>query len=348
MVVIVVFGVALLLRTKAATTTTASFEAETNAPSNLVIDSSSASGAKTLRFKAPSTSQVTPMYGLTVEDVDTSALVNAVKQFGQKTTVRIVFQPGESAASYKPAITALKPYANIVGLLFDSTAMSQSNLQQVQTKTDSFLASLGGLVDVWEIANEINGEWADESYDVGGSPRPAATTAKVDAMYDKVKAAGYKTALTGMYMPDCNEWPQNEMFTWLNANISSRVKTGVDYAWISYYETNCTGAIFTTAQWNQTFNRFAGVFPNSAIGFGEVGYDNQDWGGPGCTKTSACSNASKIAMMDRYYSLDISTPKYMGGYFWWYAYQDVVPHQNNPLWTGLNNAFTKEYNAFNN
>jgi hypothetical protein len=274
------------------------------------------------------------MYGLTVESVNTTTLVTAVKSFEKRPTVRVVFQPGNSANYYKPALQALKPHADIVGLLYDSTAMAKATLSQVRDKTTNFLTTLGPLVDVWEIGNEINGEWTDPGYPNRTQANPAATSAKVDAMYDLVSAAGKKTAITGMYMPNCFEWPENEMFTWLNQNISAKVKSGVTYAWISYYEDNCTNTIYSQSHWNQIFNQLGALFPSSLVGFGEVGYSQGNWAGP---NNSRLSNSHKIALMNRYYGLKISHPRYMGGYFWWYFGQDGIP-VHNPLWEALNKA----------
>ena len=284
-----------------------------------------------------------PIFGFTVEDVDTDDLVEAAAGFDQRPTIRVVFQEGEPSSYYKPALEALQPWADIVGLLFDSTALADASLPEVKARTDAYLADVGDLVDIWEIGNEINGEWGDEGYPVRANANPAATSAKVDAIYEKVTAAGGQTALTGMFMPDCLEWPENEMFGWLDANISTMVKQGVDHAWLSYYEDNCTGTIYPQSYWQATFDDLAGLFPNSAVGFGEVGYSRSAWSGPGNTRNATYStDAAKIAMMNRYYTLDITTPGYEGGYFWWYGYQDFVPHTGNPLWVGINDAFNAE------
>lgn len=281
-----------------------------------------------------------PIYGLTVEDIDTTALVDAVRAFSRRPTIRVVFQAGDPPSHYRPALLALRPYADIVGLLYDSTALSDARLSDVVARTDAYLGALGGLVDIWEIGNEINGEWVDEGYPNRADARPAATTAKVDAMFDRVTAAGGRTAITGMYLPDCTEWAENEMFGWLNRNISSRVRARVDFAWISYYEDNCTGAVFSQSHWQGVFDQLATLFPSSRLGFGEIGYSKAKWSGPGNTRSSRYStDTAKISMMHRYHSLRITTPNYVGGYFWWYAYQDVVPHTGNVLWAGLNDAF---------
>ena len=39
--------------------------------------------------------------------------------------------------------------------------------------------------------------------------------------------------------------------------------------------------------------------------------------------------------MKRYYKMNITTPGYIGGYFWWYYKKDCVPY-TKPLWNVLN------------
>jgi len=41
-----------------------------------------------------------------------------------------------------------------------------------------------------------------------------------------------------------------------------------------------------------------------------------------------------------YYGLNISTPGYIGGYFWWYYYEDMLPYTKKPLWQTLDAAFS--------
>jgi hypothetical protein len=47
----------------------------------------------------------------------------------------------------------------------------------------------------------------------------------------------------------------------------------------------------------------------------------------------------KAAYVSRYYGLKIDEPRYIGGYFWWYFRQDMVP-RTQPLWQTLNDAIS--------
>ena len=95
------------------------------------------------------------------------------------------------------------------------------------------------------------------------------------------------------------------------------MKTGLDYVWISDYEDDCNGL---QPAWEPVFKKLAEMFPNSRVGFGEVGTKYSD---------------RKESYIDRYYGMKVSVPQYVGGYFWWYFHSDRVP-SGGTLWQSLN------------
>ena len=48
----------------------------------------------------------------------------------------------------------------------------------------------------------------------------------------------------------------------------------------------------------------------------------------------------KLATLNRYYRLRIDVPGYIGGYFWWYYAEDMVPYKDNVLWRSLSSVIT--------
>ena len=141
----------------------------------------------------------------------------------------------------------------------------------------------------------------------------------MNSAYNLVKAAGKKTALTLYYNEDCWAKPANEMFAWTEKNVSSAMKQGLDYVWVSYYEDDCNNL---QPNWKTVFDKLSVMFPNSKIGFGEVGTINLN---------------KKEEYINRYYNMNITAKNYVGGYFWWYFMQDMVPN-TKPLWNVLNSA----------
>jgi hypothetical protein len=67
-------------------------------------------------------------------------------------------------------------------------------ISAVQSWTTSYVNTLGSLVDIWEIGNEINGNWLGSN-----------AFGKMAAMYDIVAGKGGRTALTFFYEGETSE-----------------------------------------------------------------------------------------------------------------------------------------------
>jgi hypothetical protein len=240
------------------------------------------------------------VHGVTVDSVDNlSAIVESLKRLPHKPTTRIVFDENVPATSYTKAATQIQGVSYVMGELLDSFYVKTYSTSAYLARTDEYLSTLGDKVDIWEVGNEINGEWLGDT---------ATVAAKMTGAYDKVKAAGKTTGLTLYYNAGCYEKADHEMFTWAQANVPQRMKDGLDYVLVSYYEDDCNGR---QPDWQSVFTKLGQMFPNSKLGIGECG-------------TSKA--ASKAAYITRYYGMNVTAPRYVGGYFWWYFKQDGVPY----------------------
>ena len=268
---------------------------------------------------APSTASgrivPTPLYGVTVDDVSKlNDITLSLSKLPKKPTTRIVFDEEVPPSEYRAAAVAINKVSYVMGEILDSFYVKTLSVPAYIDRTGQYLAALSDVVDIWEIGNEINGEWLGNNADV---------VAKMTGSYDLVKSQAKTTALTLYYNQDCWSKPANEMFTWANANIPYRMKTGLDYVFVSYYEEDCNGL---KPDWQAVFSKLSVMFPNSKIGFGEVG---------------TSSKLKKADYLNSYYKLKITAPRYVGGHFWWYYRQDMVPH-TKPLWNTLNQAITAQ------
>ncbi|MFZ3142086.1 hypothetical protein [Polaromonas sp.] len=254
-----------------------------------------------------------PIYGVTIDDI--SGLSNITQSLGKlskKPTTRIVFDENVAPSYYRDATVAINKVSYVMGEILDSQYVDTVTVPGYLDRTSQYLGALGDVVDIWEIGNEINGEWLGNNADV---------VAKMSGAYDLVKSQNKTAALTLYYNQDCWSKPANEMFTWANANVPSRMKQGLDYVFISYYEADCNGL---KPNWPVVFQKLATMFPNSKIGFGEVG---------------TATRTQKADYLTRYYTMKIDVPKYVGGHFWWYFRQDMVP-STKPLLNTLNSAIS--------
>jgi hypothetical protein len=259
------------------------------------------------------------LYGLTLDDVsDVSGIVKMLTALPRRATVRIVFDEGEPASAYRAAVTAIAPHADIMGQLLDSTGMAKTSTAAYRLRAQEYVSAFGSQVALWEIGNEINGEWLGAAKDV---------VAKIQAADEVVRAAGGKTALTLYYNHECWERPANEMFTWAETQLPVALRRSVDHVFVSYYEDDCNG--YRPPSWTAEFDHVRALFPDARLGFGEVGL-------PDPATSATLNHATDV--LNRYYRLSVSTPGYEGGYFWWYAAEDLVG-ANRPLLAAMQQAW---------
>ena len=245
------------------------------------------------------------VFGITIDDTTKlSQIVTALSGFKNKPYCRIVFDE-VPATDYRNAVDQIKQVAYIMGLPFDSTYVPDYNEAQYAARMTEYLDEFEDDVAIWEFANEIN--WKQTG--------PTATVInKITDAYNQVVARGKKTAITFLMNYQCYESADREIWTWIDANLPTSIKNGVDYALLSYYEEDCE---YLPSNWTSEFNKLASRFPNSLLGFGEVG----------TTTTNKNNYATK------YYNLAVTTPNYISGCFWWYFAEDAIP--SNSFYTTM-------------
>jgi len=286
-----------------------------SAPAPTAVASGSSVTPKTATSTSTASGRIvpTPLYGVTVDDISgLSGITQSLGKLSKMPTTRIVFDENVAPDYYRNAAVAINKVSYVMGEILDSYYVKTVTVPGYIERTSQYLNALSDVVDIWEVGNEINGEWLGRNADV---------VAKMNGAYDLVKSQNKSAALTLYYNEDCWSRPANEMFTWANANVPYRMKQGLDYVLISYYEADCNGL---KPNWPLVFQKLSVMFPNSKIGFGEVG---------------TATRAQKAAYLTRYYTMKINVPNYVGGHFWWYYRQDMVPFTKG-LWSTLNSAIS--------
>jgi hypothetical protein len=279
-----------------------------------------------------------PIYGVTLDNINRpNAQLNSLKQLTHKPTARIVFDVGQTPQSYSSAINLFRGSAYIMGLLADSSYMQGYTASSIRDWAQSYVQTLGSAVDIWEIGNEVNGNWLGTN-----------TMAKIEAMYDVVANAGGKTALTFFYEGEpsephnciANDGGGNDMFSWINQSFqlnllpaqrsheTENIRLNLNYALISWYPDQCQGE---NPNWPAVFTKLSAIFPNAKVGFGELGTANPQGG----SNYEANEIKSYYPMQKTQAGLP---PTYIGGYFWWYFAEEMVPWGKNTLSATLNSA----------
>ena len=278
-----------------------------------------------------------PLRGVTTESVrPLPGLVRALARHQEAPTVRVVFQPGEPPSSYARAIRRLRHHAYVMGQPFDSTATRAASVAEYRDRVAAYVDRFGSRVDLWEIGNELNGEWV-------GTPRDIDR--KVAAAYDVVerqhRTEHLRSVITLNYWPshDCyaHRWEQTLRFA---RQLPGRVRRGVDVVLLSFYETACVPRAHPTdQQFVRVFTALKRIFPTSQVGMGEIGAQGRADGLP-----ANPTLAEKQRIANRYYGMHAALrtelgERYVGGYFWWYYQQDAVlaPRRRSlwPLLDGL-------------
>lgn len=251
------------------------------------------------------------IYGVTIDGVNNpDRIVEALGSHSKKMTARIVFNERVPAKSYFNACEKIHDVSYIMGEILDSYGFAGYSVADYKDRVNEYISTLGDNVDIWEIGNESNGEWLGNSDSVA---------AKLKSAYEITRANKKKISLTLYYNTQCYGQPGNEIFTWINDRLDNEMKSNIDYVLLSYYEDDCNNY---TPDWQSVFDSLHVLFPNSKLGIGECG-----------TKYKS----RKAEYIKRYYQMSVSTPGYIGGYFWWYYKEDCVPYTKK-LWQVLENA----------
>ncbi len=260
-----------------------------------------------------------PLRGVTVDDVSNlSAVVDALGSLPKKPIARIVFDETQAPAYYAQAVPAVHGVAYVMGEILDSQYVKNVTAAQYTQRTSSYLAAFPSGVDLWEVGNEINGNWLGTTADV---------VAKMTGAFDLVTAAGGRTELTLYGCTDSGA--QYDMIAWAQANVPGRMRTGLDYVLVSYYEGDC-GAPRT--DWTGAFQQLRAIFPTAGLGFGEVGYVDTNG-----NDLALQDESGAAAYLQKYYGMQAPVAGWVGGYFWWYFAEDMVP-KTQPLFGVLSSA----------
>jgi hypothetical protein len=258
-------------------------------------------------------------------------MLSSLAALPEPPTARVYFDVHEPAGYYAAPVAKIAGVAQVMGELLDSSDERGITPAEMRARTEAYVQALGGDVAIWEVGNEVNGNWT-------GSPAEVAE--KLDAAYEVVTAAGGRTALT-LYENDfgpehCGDGEAEPTpLQFARRYVPATVAEGLDYVLLSYYPTQCGDVEPSAVTLAAELQELHAVFPNAQLGFGEVGL-------PRPANKRTLTQARQI--MQWAYSLNPQLPYYAGGYFWWYGAQDAL-RKRAPLGQALAVAFEEEASA---
>ena len=244
------------------------------------------------------------VYGMTVDSVwgNLSQIVDALKSLPAKPWVRIVFDYPMQPSDYAAAVSAIAPYAVIVGQPSDSTYNAQMTVEQYRARFQAYVSQLPQ-IDIWETCNECNGDWLGPN-----------ASAQADAATDVVKSAGKKAFFTPYWNTSSCADKHGPYVAWIEKNISTAVKTETDFVAPSIYGSDCDGPEPTYADLDAVVQTFAAMFPNAQVGIGEYGKQGD------------------VTILSYYLGYNNPNPRYIFAGLYWYGAQDLVP-KSKPMWS---------------
>ena len=271
----------------------------------------------------------TPLWGLTIDRIPRlKGLLGSIAALPSRPTARVYLDVHEPASYYAQPLTQIAGVSTVMGELLDSSDEKAISVAAFQERVESYIATLGRQVGIWEVGNEVNGNWTGNYSDVA---------LKLTEAYEDVAAVNGRTALT-LYANDfgpehCGDGAAElTPLEFSQRYVPRQVADGLDYVLLSYYPTQCGGREPTAAELAGNLERLHAFYPNAALGFGEVGL-------PRPAGRATLLRARQI--MQWAYSLNPGLPYYIGGYFWWYAVQDAL-RARAPLREALSSAFEEE------
>lgn len=254
------------------------------------------------------------IYGITIDNANDGGIAGQAAAIATITSntgvpfllVRVVFDEGTVGADWVGSVVTLEAVCNVMGMLIDSEYIDTLNVTQYGDRATDFLGALGDDVLVWEIGNEVNGNWTGD---------PADVAAKCLAAFNVFHGAGKPTAITVYYNPNGVDGAEPTPQEWTSTYLDAAVRNGVNYVLISYYEVDFDNYRPDAATVQSLVEDLKALYPNAQVGFGEIGLDDPVTGG---------TLAQAADIMAYYYALDIPLDYYIGGYFWWYGGEDVL------------------------
>jgi hypothetical protein len=340
------------------------------------------------------------IYGITIDDANEAGAIKlSIEKINESTkhavTTRIVIDPDQMIdQDYIDNVRQISEVSYVMALVADSHDMHKFNKEGKYAKRiGECIKKLGSLVDIWEIGNEVNGEWAgwnekdDENAkqdwekvnETKRAERRQLVFDRVKEAYDTIKPTGKPMAVTFYYNDDGRGhhcWPKPEylsdgakyeMLTWIREHFTDQyreMRDDLKYVFISFYEnTECKNLLTgndkeDSKAFADVLNTLSGTFKNANVGFGEFGpeckyADGCNYGVKGKKLNRNCGECigDQGEFIPRYYETYHSgikplAPKFIGGYFYWYFLQDMVPVGKCDL-TDNGCPLRKLINAFN-
>ncbi|MGZ5319745.1 MAG: hypothetical protein ACXWFU_14645 [Actinomycetota bacterium] len=267
-----------------------------------------------------------PWWGVTVDRTShmertVDSINDLVDGHAGEAHARVVFDLGQGPAAYDAIVGAMQAKGIVVvGQILDSFPFHKLTLAQWKQRVRTFVDHFPQ-IDIWEIGNEVNGEWL-------GAQVPAKL--EYAAGYVKAQDASDTTMLTVYWQMGTAGHPGNAVFQWIHDRVSPQLAADVDVVALSTW----IGDAPLGLAHDEVFERLHGLFPGSRLAMGELGYWEPDTSRVWWWRSrSHPTTTVRRAVVRHMYLANLAFPYSVGGGFWWYYVQEMSERQG--LWRTL-------------
>ena len=269
-------------------------------------------------------------WGVTVDRLDNHASVTAsiadlVQHDAGRGYVRVVFCEGTPATMYDTIVAEMLA-ANlvVVGQILDSSGMAHYPLAAFQERVREYVDHFQQIA-VWEIGNEVNGEWLGTQ-----------TREKLEYAAGYVKAADPTdiTMLTFFWQMGTAGSSASSLFQWISDNVTPALSTNVDVVALSAYIGDAPLGIAH----DEVYERLHALFPTQKVAMGELGYWEPRTTRAWWWRRQARPDTSVRRELLRYMHVaNLGFDYGVGGVFWWFYYGEMWG--KTALWWDLNDTY---------
>ena len=218
---------------------------------------------------SPGTAPAAPLYGLTIDRI-TNPDPHRRGARGAAATADHprVLRTAPAGLVLPAALTQIHAVSAVMGELLDSSDEKSLSTEAFQAHVQEYLERSRASIDIWEIGNEVNGNWTGPYETVAAKLAVAYRTSPPRA--GRRALTLYENDFGPEHCGDGDAEPTPVQFT--ERYVPAEVADGLDYVLLSYYPTQCGGRMPSSPEVALAAAKpYTRSTRTRELGFGEVG-----------------------------------------------------------------------------
>lgn len=223
------------------------------------------------------------IYGINITDIYGYIIETRLRALsGPRKTARIVIDSITNIQDAIPVVRMVKHYCDVMIQIQDSYGEAKLSDSQLFAKADKLFTTFKDDCKLWEIGNEINGDWC--------SPNIVERVKSIWLMMP----TEHKAMVTLFCDGNFTDW-------------YARNPIKVDYVGLSFYPQNDDWSY----DWNILTDKITGINPNCQVGISECGFE--EW----TDSKLLMSWRNRAKIKNAMCNPKVNNPKWFGSGFYW-------------------------------